>query len=78
MIDARDKMECPRCGTLMGRIYEVVPDVWHTDGAHKTDYGSGNHTGTKADALNKAWGSHYNEPPPPPAPEVPKNGSETY
>ena len=78
MTEVKETMDCPKCGNPIRRIYQPVPDVWHTDGAHKTDYGSGNTVGTKRDALNKAWSKAWGEEPPPPAADVPANSSEKY
>ena len=78
MADATERLECQVCGSMMIRIYQPVTDIWHTDGSHKGDYGSGNHVGTKTDALNRNWSKAWGEDPPPPAADVPKNGSEKY
>lgn len=78
MARAGDPALCPTCEAPGTRIYTVTPDIWHCDGAHKTDYGKGNFTGDKRTALNKQWSQFYKEPPPPPAADVPRNSSEKY
>lgn len=78
MRDAGQPASCPTCHAPGERIYTATPDIWHCEGSHKGDYGTGNHTGTKADALNKQWSKYYKEPPPPPANDVPRNSSEKY
>lgn len=76
--DAGQPAECPVCKQQAERIFSAVSDIWHCDGAHKTDYGKGNFTGSKIEALNRAWSKYYKEPPPPPARDVPKNSGEKY
>jgi len=80
MIDASDKSFCPICGTIARRVYFPVPDVWHCDGAHKTDYGRGfqAETGDKRERLNRKLSKLWNEEPPEPAADVPKNSGEKY
>jgi putative FmdB family regulatory protein len=78
MADAGEPAECPQCHQSAQRLYYAAPDIWHCDGAHKTDYGTGNHTGDKRTALNKAWSKFYKEKPPPPAKDVPSNSSDKY
>lgn len=67
------KVECPECGEQMIRVYEAVPDIWHCQGAHKTDYSA---TGDRLEEMNKAWSKHYGEAPPPPAKDIGRNSSE--
>lgn len=76
--DAGEPADCPVCQQRAQRLYTSAPDIWHCDGAHKTDYGTGNHVGDKRTALNKLWSNHWKEKPPPPAADVPRNSSEKY
>lgn len=76
--DAGEPADCPVCHHKAQRLYSSVPDIWHTDGAHKTDYGRGNHIGDKRTALNKLWSKQWGEKPPPPATDVPRNSGEKY
>jgi len=73
-------VNCPICGSPARRVYQPIPDIWHCDGAHKTDYGRGVNAlpGDKRDVLNRRWKEAWKEDPPPPAPDVPKNRSEKY
>ena len=73
MSAASDPAFCPTCGEEAVRVYTPLPDTWHCEGSHRGDYGTGNHTGTKADALNRAWSAYYGEPPPPPDTSGPRN-----
>jgi hypothetical protein len=70
MKDAGDPFDCPNCGQPAARVFFAAPAVWNTEGSHNGTYGKGNVIGTKADALNKAWGKHYKEAPPKPATDV--------
>jgi hypothetical protein len=65
--------QCPTCGDEGVRVYEPVVDVWHTDGAHKTDY---NKHGDKLEKLNRDWSRATGEKPPPPAPDIKRNASD--
>lgn len=66
--------ECPTCSTHSPRNFQIdlnnVPTIWHTDGAHNTDYGK---TGHKQDQLAKAYEKETGEKAPEPAKDVPKN-----
>lgn len=73
MANAGDPAHCSICGTEMVRIFFAPSIQYKCDGFHQTDYGSGVGTGTKADALNRAWSKHYGEAPPPPATDVDPN-----
>lgn len=72
---------CPSCHEEALRVYHDVPTYWHTGGAHGRsgvyagDYGK---HGDKLEQLNKNWSERYNEPPPPPAPDVPRNLKDPY
>lgn len=68
-----DIVYCPECNEESVRKYESVPDIWNTQGAHKTDYDK---TGDKLEKLNKSWSKKYGEEPPPMAKDIPKNSSE--
>lgn len=69
---------CPSCGVMSRRVYTPVIDVWHTDGAFKTDHVNDTLPGDKRERLNKQWSAAWGEPPPPPAPDVPKNSGEKW
>lgn len=78
MSEAGEPFQCPKCGGPTRRIFFAAPVTWHTDGAHVTDYGRGNHIGTKNDELNRIWSKQFGEAPPPPASDVPKNSGEKF
>lgn len=78
MMEVQSDEPCLICGRRSNRVFTPIPDVWHTEGSHRGDYGTGNTVGTKADALNKNWSKAWGEAPPPPAADVPTNGSEKY
>ena len=59
----------------MRRLYAAPPIHYHCQGFHTTDY---NKHGDKLEQLNKNWSRYYNEEPPKPASDVPRNSSEPY
>ena len=64
-------VECPNCGgTETVRIFLPLPDIWNTDGAHKTDY---NEHGFKRDLIRARYKQATGEEPPPPAKNTPRN-----
>lgn len=70
-----ETVPCPECGEPMARVYAPLVDIWHCQGAHKTDYGK---NGDKLEALNKQWSKHFGEDPPPPAKDVPINSGDPF
>jgi putative FmdB family regulatory protein len=78
MAEAGEVKPCPDCGAPSKRVYHPVLDVWHTDGAFKTDHINDGRPGDKRERLNKAWEQAGWGKPPPPAPEVPRSGGEKY
>ena len=78
MAEAGREEICPVCEAPAKRVFMPVTDIWHTDGAHKTDYFKGNTTGSKGDKLRKNYERIYGEPAPPPAPDVPRNAKDRY
>lgn len=79
MSEAGREETCPDCGEVANRVFQPVMDIWHTDGAHKTDYFSGvGRVGTKADQLRENYERTTGEKAPPPAPDVPRNSSNPY
>lgn len=66
------------CGKKARRVYTPIADIWHCDGAHKTDYTNDGGIGTKREQLNKEWSRMTGEPPPPPAADVPRNSKDKY
>lgn len=68
-------VHCPVCNETARRIYNTAAEVWHTQGAHKTDYDK---HGDRLEQANKAYMKEYREKPPPPAKDVPRNLKEPY
>lgn len=65
---------CPVCEKQSTRNFQAdlrgVVDIWYTDGAHKTDYGSSGH---KQDRFAKEYERQTGEKAPAPDPNVPRN-----
>ncbi len=68
-------VECPECQDEAARVYQSLTDIWHCQGAHKTDY---DRYGDRKEALNKKWEAMTGEKAPEPAKDVPRNSSEKY
>jgi hypothetical protein len=66
---------CPVCNEEAMRIWASTPVRWDTQGAHNTDY---DQHGDKLERFNNNWSKKYNEKPPPPAKDVPKNSKDPY
>lgn len=68
---------CAECGKKAARVFSPVVDVWHCDGAHKTDYFSGHGgIGTRAEQLRRKYERVTGEKAPPPARDVPRNARD--
>lgn len=70
MKDGPGERSCPTCDEPAQRIYESSPDIWYTDGAHKTDYFK---YGNKQDYLAKEYEAQTGEKAPEPAKDAPRN-----
>lgn len=76
-----DVIYCPQCHEESVRVWHAAPVRWDTDGAHGqkgSHFGDYNATGNKLEQLNRSWSKKYNEKPPPPAKDVPRNSRDPY
>lgn len=82
IVDGPPKMvSCPLCGEDSVREWHPIPVRWDTSGAHGqkgSHIGDYDSDGDKLEKFNKNWSKHYNEEPPEPAKDVPRNQKGPY